>query len=59
MTIDRQALGFGVGALASYASDPWMTRGRLFSEPMSPTRSDFQRDRDRIIHSTACRRLQY
>ncbi|MDB5523874.1 MAG: deoxyguanosinetriphosphate triphosphohydrolase-like protein [Rhizobium sp.] len=59
MTIDRQALGFGVGALASYASDPWTTRGRLFPESISPTRSDFQRDRDRIVHTTAFRRLKH
>jgi dGTPase len=59
MVIDRQALGFGVGALASYASDPWQTRGRLFAETMSPTRSDFQRDRDRIVHTTAFRRLKH
>jgi dGTPase len=59
MTIDRQALGFGVGAPASYASDPWQTRGRLFPEPTSPTRSDFQRDRDRIVHTTAFRRLKH
>jgi dGTPase len=36
-----------------------MTRGRLVAEPPSPTRSDFQRDRDRIIHSTAFRRLKH
>src|SRR6187399_1737473 len=59
MVIDRQALGFGVGALASYASDPWRTRGRLFPESESPTRSDFQRDRDRIVHTTAFRRLKH
>ena len=44
---------------ASYASDPAQSRGRLFSTSDSPTRSEFQRDRDRIIHSTAFRRLQY
>lgn len=59
MTIDRQALGFGAGALAGYASDPWNSRGRLFVESMSPTRSDFQRDRDRIVHTTAFRRLKH
>jgi dGTPase len=36
-----------------------MTRGRLYPESVSPTRSDFQRDRDRIIHSTAFRRLKH
>ncbi len=44
---------------APYASDPAQSRGRLFDAGASPTRSEFQRDRDRIIHSTAFRRLQY
>ncbi len=45
--------------LAPYAARPERSRGRLFPEPESPTRTAFQRDRDRIIHSTAFRRLQY
>lgn len=44
---------------AHYASDPAESRGRLVAEPSSPTRSDFQRDRDRILHSTAFRRLKH
>jgi len=44
---------------ATYASDPSQSRGRVFGASLSPTRSEFQRDRDRIIHSTAFRRLQY
>jgi len=44
---------------ASYATDPAKSRGRLVVEQGSPTRSDFQRDRDRIIHSTAFRRLKH
>ncbi|WP_232631947.1 deoxyguanosinetriphosphate triphosphohydrolase [Methylobacterium sp. Leaf118] len=44
---------------APYATDPGATRGRRIPEPSSPTRSDFQRDRDRIIHSTAFRRLKH
>jgi dGTPase len=44
---------------AAYASDWRRTRGRLYPEASSPTRSDFQRDRDRIIHSTAFRRLAH
>ena len=44
---------------APYACRPSQTRGRLTPEPASPTRSDFQRDRDRIIHSTAFRRLKH
>lgn len=42
-----------------YACDPAHTRGRLFHEPPAPTRTDYQRDRDRIVHSTAFRRLVY
>ena len=45
--------------LAVYACDPATSRGRKFPEPIAPTRSDFQRDRDRIVHSTAFRRLVY
>ncbi|MBX5158894.1 MULTISPECIES: deoxyguanosinetriphosphate triphosphohydrolase [unclassified Rhizobium] len=59
MTIDRRALGFGSGERAVYAADPWTTRGRLYQEDESPTRSDFQRDRDRIVHTTAFRRLKH
>ncbi len=44
---------------APYASDPWATRGRVRPEPESATRSEFQRDRDRIIHSSAFRRLKH
>jgi dGTPase len=44
---------------ATYASDPAASRGRVYPASESPTRSEFQRDRDRIIHSTAFRRLQY
>jgi len=44
---------------AAYASRPEASRGRLHAEPESTTRTAFQRDRDRIIHSTAFRRLQY
>ena len=42
-----------------FAADPRNTRGRLYAEPPSPTRSDFRRDCDRIIHSTAFRRLAH
>ena len=42
-----------------YACDPERSRGRLFSEPPSKTRSPFRRDCDRVIHSTAFRRLKH
>jgi dGTPase len=48
----------GVG-LAPYASKPEESRGRLHPEPEHAMRSPFQRDRDRIIHSTAFRRLTH
>jgi len=44
---------------AVYASDPAGSRGRLFAEPPSPSRNDFRRDCDRIIHSAAFRRLAH
>ena len=45
--------------LAPYASDPALTRGRRFPQSPAPTRTEYQRDRDRIVHSTAFRRLVY
>jgi dGTPase len=44
---------------ASYACDPGQSRGRLHPEPASKSRSAFRRDCDRIIHSTAFRRLKH
>ena len=44
---------------APYASYPARSRGRLYRPSDSPTRSEYQRDRDRIVHSTAFRRLQH
>lgn len=46
-------------SLAAYACDAARSRGRRHAEPAAPTRNDFQRDRDRIVHSTAFRRLVY
>ncbi len=45
--------------LAAYACHPAQSRGRRHPEPPAPTRDVFQRDRDRIVHSTAFRRLVY
>ncbi|CAN5250540.1 deoxyguanosinetriphosphate triphosphohydrolase [soil metagenome] len=45
--------------LAPYAAHSTQSRGRRFSEPPASARTEFQRDRDRIIHSTAFRRLEY
>jgi dGTPase len=44
--------------LAPYAFRPEETRGRRYPEPRHPYRNDFQRDRDRIVHSRAFRRLE-
>nr|WP_315234837.1 deoxyguanosinetriphosphate triphosphohydrolase [uncultured Albidiferax sp.] len=45
--------------LAAYACNPAQSRGRRFPEVAAPTRTEYQRDRDRIVHSTAFRRLVY
>ena len=55
--IDR--LSEPMNNLAPYAADPVQSIGRAYDEPPSSTRNAFQRDRDRIIHSTAFRRLEY
>lgn len=44
---------------APYACDPAQSRGRFYAELESPTRTCFQRDRDRIVHSSGFRRLEY
>ena len=45
--------------LAPWAADPRASRGRRHGEPCAVTRNEFQRDRDRIVHCTAFRRLEY
>ncbi|MGH8004047.1 MAG: HD domain-containing protein, partial [Limisphaerales bacterium] len=45
--------------LAPYAARSAESRGRVHPEPEHPYRSAFQRDRERIVHSTAFRRLEY
>jgi len=44
--------------LAPYAFRPEDSRGRRYPEPSHPYRNDFQRDRDRVIHTRAFRRLE-
>ncbi len=57
--LSHAQLGFGSQERAPYAVDPAHSRGRLIPEGASPTRTPYQRDRDRIIHSTAFRRLKH
>ena len=58
--IEIEPAGIGAGlALHPLAAHPARTRGRRFPELPAPTRTDFQRDRDRIVHCTAFRRLVY
>jgi dGTPase len=49
----------GERSLGPYAASAVPSRGRRFAEPDCPTRSPFQRDRDRILHATAFRRLTH
>jgi len=52
-------ISYGRDGLAGYACMAHESQGRLFPETESPTRTPFQRDRDRIIHSTAFRRMKH
>ena len=55
---NRQQLHPGRRGRAAYATDPERSRGRLHREPESATRTPFERDRDRIVHASAFRRLK-
>jgi dGTPase len=52
-------MGSSMTDLAPFAAHTALSRGRRHAEPSASPRSEFQRDRDRIIHSTAFRRLEY
>ncbi|MSQ87375.1 MAG: deoxyguanosinetriphosphate triphosphohydrolase [Alphaproteobacteria bacterium] len=56
---ENQGISALAGSMASIACDPAMTRGRLHAEPEAATRTAYQRDRDRIIHCGAFRRLKH
>jgi dGTPase len=59
MLTQRQIREFEDKFLASYAAKSYNTRGRIYKEDEHPYRSVYQRDRDRVIHSAAFRRLEY
>ncbi len=56
---ENSAYNYCALPLASYACRPDESKGRFYEEPDSATRTPFQRDRDRIIHASAFRRLKY
>ena len=57
--VEQPSYNYCALPLASYACRPDQSKGRLFEEPDSVTRTCFQRDRDRVIHCSAFRRLKY
>ncbi len=59
MLTQKQIREFEDRFLAAYAMKSCNSRGRVYEEPEHPYRSAYQRDRDRIIHSAAFRRLEY
>ena len=58
-SLEIDKLGFGAQGRATFAVPQNSVHGRLFAESGSPTRTPYQRDRDRIIHCTAFRRLKH
>jgi dGTPase len=59
MLDQKEIKNFEDSFLAPYAMKSCQTKGRVHKEPEHPYRSSYQRDRDRIIHSAAFRRLEY
>src|SRR4051812_42322133 len=59
MAVFHRAVELCMFDLGAYAVTSACSRGRRVAEPLAHGRSDFQRDRDRIVHSTAFRRLEY
>ncbi|MEQ1887976.1 MAG: deoxyguanosinetriphosphate triphosphohydrolase [Alphaproteobacteria bacterium] len=59
MTIEPKNIFLSPAGISPWASLPRASRGRLITEPESATRSVFQRDRDRIVHCGAFRRLKH
>ena len=57
--VEEQSYNYCALPLASYACRPDQSKGRIHEEPESATRTCYQRDRDRIIHASAFRRLKY
>ncbi len=59
VTIPKTDYGSSQFILASYAAQDALSKGRVYPESKAPNRGEFQRDRERIIHCTAFRRLEY
>ncbi|MEM8833831.1 MAG: deoxyguanosinetriphosphate triphosphohydrolase [Pseudomonadota bacterium] len=57
--VEEQSYNYCAMPLAAYACRPDQSKGRIYEEPESATRTCYQRDRDRIIHASAFRRLKY